>query len=291
MNKFVTTTDVIYNKNVNKDIVIAHVADIHFSSITTTRFLDKLKDYLLAIKPDYIMITGDLIDSPKVVNNKDKIKELVTFLTSLSKEVKVLISLGNHDVIYNDSYQFFNKINEINNIYVLNNTSYKDEYIYVSGFTLSNDYYYNLTGSESYEILMDNLDNNKVLINNLPKYLPKVALIHSPILLNNDKVLERLHEYDLILTGHTHNGLVPKWLYWLFPNNSGLVGPNNRLFPKVAKGYIDRKIDGKRLLVIINGGITKFSKNSGMFFANINFIYNKSVNKIIIRKEDKKYED
>ncbi|MBR7042268.1 MAG: metallophosphoesterase [Bacilli bacterium] len=291
MNRFVMTTDKIYNKNIKKDINIIHISDIHFSSITKPKMLDKLVSYILSNKPDYLMITGDTIDSPKEVNDKEKLKELITFLTILGKETKVLISLGNHDVMNSESFRFFDKLNDIYNVYVLNNSYYQDDYIYVSGFTLSNDYYYNLTGNESYEILMDNLDNNRKLLDNLPKYMPKVALIHSPILLSNMKVLNRLHEYDLILTGHTHNGLVPKWLYWLFRGNSGLVGPNNKLFPKVAKGNIERNIDNKKILVIISGGITKFSKNSGMFFANLNFIFNKSVNKIIIRKEDKKYED
>ena len=285
MNKFVLTTDIIYNKNINKDISIIHISDIHFSSITKSKMLDKLVSYILDNKPDYLMITGDTIDSPKEVKDKEKIKEFIKFLTILGKEVKVLISLGNHDVMNSESFQFFDKLNDIYNVYVLNNSYYKDDYIYVSGFTLSNDYYYNITGNESLEILMDNLDNNRRLLDNLPKYIPKVALIHSPILLGNNEVLNRLHEYDLILTGHTHNGLVPKWLYWLFPLNSGIVGPNNKLFPKIAKGNIERKIDNKNILVIISGGITKFSKNSGMFFARLNFIFNKSVNKIIIRKK------
>ena len=79
-----------------------------------------------------------------------------------------------------------------------------------------------------------------------------------------------------------HNGLVPKWLYFIFRGNLGFVGPNNRLFPRIAKG----KIVKNGQTIIINGAITKLSKQSGIFFSNINFIYNKSVNKIIIKRKE-----
>ena len=282
MNKFMTTTDIIYNSNTKNDIVIAHISDIHFSNAIKPKLLNKMEEYLINMHADYIMITGDTIDYPEITNDKEKIKELVNFLTNLGKNTKVLISLGNHDVMTNHSYRFFEKLNDIDNVYVLNNNSYQDKFIYVSGFTLSNDYYYNITREESSEILLDNLENNKLIIENLPKNLPKVALIHSPIKLTDKRVLNKLHEYNLILCGHTHNGLVPRWLYWLFRGTLGFVGPNNRLFPKVAKG----KIKNGNTTIIINGGITKFSEESGLF-SKIDFIYNKIINKIIIRKEEK----
>ena len=43
---------------------------------------------------------------------KDKIKELVTFLSGLGKKAKVLISIGNHDVFTSESYHFFEKLDD-----------------------------------------------------------------------------------------------------------------------------------------------------------------------------------
>ena len=280
MNRFATTTDIVYTKNIKKDIVIAHISDLHFSSITSKKMLDKLANYLINMKPDYIMITGDVIDKPDVTKDNNKIKELVAFLASLGKQTKVMISLGNHDILRDNDFRFFDKLNDIYNIYVLNNTSYQDEFIYVSGFTMPTDYYYNIDNGESIDTLLDNLNKNKKLTTNLPKELPKVALMHSPMLLDDKNVLNIMHEYNLILCGHTHNGLVPKWLYFIFKGNRGFVGPYNHFFPKIAKG----KLVKNDITIIINGAITKFSKQAGIF-SKINFIYNKSVNKIIIRKK------
>ena len=61
-----------------------------------------------------------------------------------------------------------------------------------------------------------------------------------------------MHNYDLILAGHTHNGMVPDWLNFLFKENSGIVAPNMHFFPEIAKGKIVKAIDKKTITIIIN---------------------------------------
>ena len=56
------------------------------------------------------------------------------------------------------------------------------------------------------------IKKNKKLTTNLPIKVPKVSLIHSPTRLTEKEVLEHLKEYDLLLSGHTHGGMVPKIL-------------------------------------------------------------------------------
>lgn len=285
MNSFKTTTDIIYSNIVKKDITIVHLSDIHFSRITKAKMLSCLSNYVSKIKPDYIMITGDTLDVPWIVKDTNKIKELLDFLDDLSHISKVLISLGNHDVVTDEDYNFFNKLDELDNIYVLNNTSYHDNYIYTLGVTLPPSYYYNVMREESLEVLISTLDSLKDKLSKMPKNVPKIALIHSPIKLSEESSLERLRDFDLILCGHTHNGMVPDFLKFLFRANSGIISPRNNLFPKIAKGNIKTKINNHPITIIINGAITKLSKQSGKILSNLNFVYNKSVNKIIIRKK------
>lgn len=285
MNRIKTKTDIIYNNYLKKDITIVHISDIHFSINTKFKVLDKISNEIRKIKPDYIMITGDLIDEPSITNDKKKIKELLTFLSNIAKISKVFVSLGNHDIFTDDDIKFFNKINDLYNIYILNNKSYQDEYVYVTGFTLPYNYYYNITGNESPRILANYLDDFKKLINKLPKNTFKIALIHSPICLTDKIVVDRLHEYDLILSGHTHNGMVPDMLEFIFPKNRGIISPRKGLFPEIARGKIEQNVDNKIMTIIINGAITKLSNRSGLIFRNLNFLYNKSVNKIIIKRK------
>ena len=284
MNRIKLTTDIVYNNNTKKDIIIMHLSDIHFNTNTKEKDLAKITNLINKIKPDYIMITGDLIDEPEITKN-NKIKELVTFLSDIAKESKIIIGIGNHDVLCQSDYKFFNKLNDLYNIYVLNNTSYHDEFIYVTGFTLPNEFYYNINGSENKEVLLDFLNNHKELINKLPKDKPKILLVHSPITISQNDVLKILHEYDLILSGHTHNGMVPDSLNFLFKGNMGIVSPYKTFFPEIAKGKIEKDINNKKMTIIINGAYTKLSKKSGSLLSNLNFIYNKSVNKILVRKK------
>ena len=44
MNKVKITTDKIYNKNANKEIIITHISDIHFNTNTKYKNLQKVSE-------------------------------------------------------------------------------------------------------------------------------------------------------------------------------------------------------------------------------------------------------
>lgn len=273
--------NILSSKKLKKDITFIHIGDIHYNETTSTKKLEYIKYAIEDAHPDYIFITGDLLDRPKITKNKEKIKLLVSWLNSLGNIAKVFISLGNHDIILEEDYKFFNKLNDINNIYVLNNQSYEDENIFISGFTLPTNYYYNIEKHEDENALLETLQNNFNLVTNLPKKKYKVALIHSPILLSEKKVIEKLKEYDLILSGHMHNGLIPRILDKIIKNNYGLISPDKRFFAKNTRG----KIKTKYYTIIITGGITKLSPSSTKILSKLNGLYPISINKITVKGE------
>ena len=273
--------DILSSKKLKKDITFIHIGDIHYNETTSAKKLEYIKYAIEDAHPDYIFITGDLLDRPKITKNKEKIKLLVSWLNSLGNIAKVFISLGNHDIILEEDYKFFNKLNDINNIYVLNNQSYEDENVFISGFTLPTNYYYNIEKHEDENALLETLQNNFNLVTNLPKKKYKVALIHSPILLSEKKVIEKLKEYDLILSGHMHNGLILRILDKIIKNNYGLISPDKRLFAKNTRG----KIKTKYYTIIITGGITKLSPSSTKILSKLNGLYPISINKITVKGE------
>lgn len=274
--------NILSSKKLKKDITFIHIGDIHYNETTSTKKLEYIKYAIEDAHPDYIFITGDLLDRPKITKNKEKIKLLVSWLNSLGNIAKVFISLGNHDIILEEDYKFFNKLNDINNIYVLNNQSYEDENVFISGFTLPTNYYYNIEKHEDENALLETLQNNFNLVTNLPKKKYKVALIHSPILLSEKKVVEKLKEYDLILSGHMHNGLIPRILDKIIKNNYGLISPDKRFFAKNTRG----KIKTKYYTIIITGGITKLSPSSTKILSKLNGLYPISINKITVKGEN-----
>lgn len=273
--------DILSSKKLKKDITFIHIGDIHYNETTSAKKLEYIKYAIEDAHPDYIFITGDLLDRPKITKNKEKIKLLVSWLNSLGNIAKVFISLGNHDIILEEDYKFFNKLNDINNIYVLNNQSYEDENVFISGFTLPTNYYYNIEKHEDENALLETLQNNFNLVTNLPKKKYKVALIHSPILLSEKKVIEKLKEYDLILSGHMHNGLILRILDKIIKNNYGLISPDKRFFAKNTRG----KIKTKYYTIIITGGITKLSPSSTKILSKLNGLYPISINKITVKGE------
>ena len=273
--------NILSSKKLKKDITFIHIGDIHYNETTSTKKLEYIKYAIEDAHPDYIFITGDLLDKPKITKNKEKIKLLVSWLNSLGNIAKVFISLGNHDIILEEDYKFFNKLNDINNIYVLNNQSYEDENVFISGFTLPTNYYYNIEKHEDEDALLETLQNNFNLVTNLPKKKYKVALIHSPILLSEKKVIEKLKEYDLVLSGHMHNGLIPRILDKIIKNNYGLISPDKRFFAKNTRG----KIKTKYYTIIITGGITKLSPSSTKILSKLNGLYPISINKITVKGE------
>lgn len=273
--------NILSSKKLKKDITFIHIGDIHYNETTSTKKLEYIKYAIEDAHPDYIFITGDLLDKPKITKNKEKIKLLVSWLNSLGNIAKVFISLGNHDIILEEDYKFFNKLNDINNIYVLNNQSYEDENVFISGFTLPTNYYYNIEKHEDENALLETLQNNFNLVTNLPKKKYKVALIHSPILLSEKKVVEKLKEYDLILSGHMHNGLIPRILDKIIKNNYGLISPDKRFFAKNTRG----KIKTEYYTIIITGGITKLSPSSTKILSKLNGLYPISINKITVKGE------
>lgn len=289
MNKIEIHKDIVYSSKAKEDITLIHLGDIHFNKTSNLKKFDKIKEAIYLNNPDYVVITGDTIDNPQITKDKIRIKKLLLFLTDISKFTKVIISLGNHDVYIKEHHKFFQNLNDLNNIYVLDNTAYIDESIYISGFTLPPTYYYNITRNESKEVLINHLKKHKKLTTNLPQKLPKVSLIHSPILLTDKDILNELNEYELLLSGHTHGGMVPKILNKFFKKNQGIIAPNKKFLPDIARGKIETYLKDKKITLIITSGITKLSLHSAKILNKLNFVYNIDINKIIITNKKGRY--
>ncbi len=82
-------------------IKIAHLADVHIRNIERheeyQKIFNKLYKELKKIKPDKIVIAGDLFESFIEISNEAKIIA-GEFLNNLAKIAKVIITRGNHDI-------------------------------------------------------------------------------------------------------------------------------------------------------------------------------------------------
>lgn len=280
---FKETRVLMHSDKISKNIKLLVFSDIHFSGNHDIKKLEKLIEKVNTYELDYICIPGDTIDIPNI--NCDY---MVKFFTKLGSIAPTILSLGNHDIrIKVQEYKsyfdndFWDKISKIENVYLLNNNckSFKDVYFY--GFTQSFNYYYEYM-NENKDLMLKEI-NEYGVCDRLPNKF-RVLLMHSPICVNDDKIKEKLNNYDLILSGHMHNGVVPPVLDEIFDNNVGIISPGKKLFPKNARGIIK-----KDNIIVISSGITKLSKSAGKLFNRLNFLFPIGINYIEVTNEFVEY--
>lgn len=270
----------MYNLNSKKtNLKIALFSDLHYSDRFNIKILDEIINRIKKLNPDYICIPGDIIEES--IYGDDI---LYDFFKALSKKTKVIISLGNHDIsifkkrkqIYKPNNKWFLKLNNLKNVFVLDNEQLIDNNITFTGYTLAiEDKYY------------DNpdrfLNDLKKLNFNLNKENYNILLCHSPQCISNNKNIlnnKFIKEQDLILCGHMHNGMVPSFLDKIFRCNRGFIGPGIKILPKFARGLIRFN----KTNLIISKGILKLSKHAPNILKFFNVFYPFEIEIIKIKK-------
>ena len=245
--------------------------DIHFSKSIKDSKLKYIVNYIKYEKPNYILIPGDIIDCLNELDNINVKSKLINWLNDISKNTIVLISLGNHDMFrkangiryFELNEDLINDINNIDNVYLLNNQVYEDDIIYVCGITQTYKYYCD----EDINILISDLDKNIKLLNINNEKL-KILLIHSPGNFDKQVIQEKTINFDYIVCGHTHNGCVPPLLNEIWKGTRGIITPNKKWFKKNERNTLINKNDK----LLVNGPITTFQNISG-FFKMFNFLF------------------
>lgn len=265
---------------------LAHISDIHYTKDFDLNLQKNIIRNMKEFGPDYICITGDIIDYSSILDDKEISKNLLIFLESLSSISKVFIVLGSHDLESKNKEfnSYMKKWKELlkgeENIYLLDNEKYSDFRVNIIGITLPYNYYNNKP-YENPRIL--NLELNKYTLDD--KY--SILLIHSPRRIFTKEVInnELLMHLDLVLSGHMHNGLMPKFLNKL-PGSRGLISPSKSFFPKYARGTITKKINNHECKLIITGGILKVTPHMPFYTKMLKGMYNSEIELIEIRKKD-----
>ena len=274
----ITKTKINTSKKTNKKII--HISDIHFSEKYKMKKLKEIIEIEKKEKPDFVCVTGDIIDKPSVAK-LEEIKEYLNFYKTLGEYSKIIVILGNHDLLDEKKYEpikeydlFLENLKNIKNLYLLRGDKKEfDDIVFIS--YEPKKYTYSKEEEKLEEIEEDLI--KKLPEASLEKY--NVVLIHSPITLIKLKDRLYLKNYDLFLCGHTHDGLLPTFLSKNMNIHYGIISPTKIMFPKNVRG-----IYKSNPMIIINGGVVKFSKTSGLF-RKFDFLYPSSANVIEIHEK------
>lgn len=243
----------IVNKNyqlkTNYNKTISLISDIHYYSKKDIKHLNKVLNKIKKTNPDFICVSGDIIDE---VNILDK-NEFINWLSNLSIVAPVVIVLGNHEYYldkknkkFEKPISFIKELKNIKNLYLLDNENKIIDNINFIGITMPIDYYFNEQNNQ--EILNLYLKKIKVEKN---KY--NILLCHSPINICDEKILKN-SGMNLVLCGHMHGGITPR-IFRCIIKNGGIISPTGQLFPKEAYGHIKKYSTD----IVITSGITVIS--------------------------------
>ena len=175
---------------------IAQLSDLHISALLERSRLEKIIQSTLALKPDLIAVTGDIVDGRVDVRKQD-----VTPLSKLHAPYGVFAVEGNHDhyVDYDGWMRFLPTLG----ITVLHNShrliTRNGQSIAIAGV--------NDPMAKRYHRELPNIEK---ALSGLPKEMPIVLLSHQ---IKNSRDYAR-HGVALQLSGHTHGGQI-FGMHWL----------------------------------------------------------------------------
>jgi hypothetical protein len=206
-------------KKLKKSYKIVQLSDIHIGGLIDKVFIHSIVTRVNALKPDIVVITGDLIDI-NIIHAKETLKEL----KNLNSTYGIYFIVGNHEY-FHDIATIIDTVKTLG-IRVLEN-----ENIYIGnmgvGFNLAGVYDIFGYRTKTYmpeisKALRDLKDSPTVLLAHQPRYIEEVT-----------------NSVDLMLSGHTHGGQLYPFRFLVKlqqPYISGLHQHNENLQIYVNKG-------------------------------------------------------
>jgi hypothetical protein len=191
----------ITNKNIPTSfhgVKIVHISDIHYGRTINEKRLKHIVEEINKLKPNIVVLTGDLIDKDTKLNSNIK-DIIVNNLKDIDTTLGKYAIYGNHDYAFSE----YPTIIEESGFTLLKNSYdliYNDSYepIFIGGVDSL------LKGNPDINSIMDyyNIEEEteeKVL----PNY--KIILLHEPDYFNEFKDKNNI---SLVLSGHSHNGQI-----------------------------------------------------------------------------------
>ena len=223
--------------SLNSPVRLVLVSDLHSKSFgrDNTRLIAKIQEQA----PDAICLAGDMLG--RDADDQD-VKQLLQLVEQLLKIAPVYFAPGNHEQEYMETDDtLLTQVAEAGAVVV--NDSYADAVIAGQplriGGTMGHAFYFGRTEEEfaaspEYRFLKD-FENTDV---------PKICLAHMPdtFIFNG---AYNLWDVDLVLSGHTHGGLIR------LPFVGGLYAPMQGWLPEYDRGWF--RLGDHMQLVITSG--------------------------------------
>lgn len=225
-------------KNLAYPVRVILLSDLHGKSFgrENSRQITKIQEQ----SPDAIFLDGDMIDHSA---DQTDVQELLRLIERLHEIAPVYFAPGNHELEYMQTdTSLLTQVAEAGAVVV--NDSYADVTLAGQplriGGTMGHAFYFGrseeeFSSSPEYQFLKAFEDTD----------VPKICLAHMPdtFIFNG---AYNLWNVDLILSGHTHGGLIR------LPFIGGLYAPMQGWFPEYDQGYFRL---GEHMQMVITSGL------------------------------------
>ncbi|MBQ6130142.1 metallophosphoesterase [Candidatus Saccharibacteria bacterium] len=219
---------------IERELKVALTGDWHVSPIISERQRQMLERVLTREKPDIVILQGDLIDEPKMLDSQKLRRQLIETVRTCTKVAPTIGVLGNHD-IYRSLKDRRKKRTETpeerERRRVPGMVEKMREALAEGGAKLLTDETFCLLGVEFYgfERQLPNTEKSEKKTTGLKWFIG-----HAPF--QEPELREAMwREFDVASFGHTHGGCLPIGLDALYDKlgfHGGLVTPEGRPFPK-----------------------------------------------------------
>ena len=258
----------LFSKKIKKEHRFVFISDLHEKEFGKDN--EELIKRIDELKPDFILIGGDLIRCHKVHKNRkykdrDSVLVSIKLLEKLSEKYKIYYSYGNHeqrlfqkagfddckDAVKYDKYiQDLSKgraeelKSTLREVCVLDNSSVSFEDFDITGLSLPMKYYNSLFFKKGEDLRVEDIQK---MAGTPDRDKFHIMMVHTPRHYKN--VIE--YGADLVLSGHYHGGTV------YIPYFGALMTPQFQFFVKECAG----EFKYKNGTLIVNRGLGTHSVN------------------------------
>lgn len=202
-----------------EQLKIVQISDLHTGSMMYAERLQQAVDMINNIQPDLVFFTGDIVNAVA-----EEIEPFVEVLQGIQAKLGVYSVLGNHDYGY---YHTFDKDRVKNKLGIAANLEKLMDYHKKLGWQLLNNEndIIEIGNSKLAVIGVENWSNKRYFLSkgDLKKAYKDCEDCAVKILLSHDpthwrgEIIQKYHDIDLTLSGHTHGfqfGVEIPWLKW-----------------------------------------------------------------------------
>ena len=239
---------------------VAVSGDWHISPIVSEKQYKMLEKAFKEIRPEVIILQGDLMDSPKQFKNTASVEKLRRWFSLCTSFAPTVMVLGSHDFIeptkdghiINEALDCWQKICAETRVKLLNDAWFETEHVRIFGMRQGPEYC--LTSKNEHKNNPEVFEKHLVELN-LKTTPDKINwfVAHAPDM--TKKAEEILAEkFDVASFGHTHGGCLPLVIDTVVDKvggHGGIISPTMRPLPSNVRGV--KKIG--QMTRIINSGM------------------------------------